>query len=393
MKWEHAGQEFESEYSKIVDKYTSKNLYIYGAGMVGQRIAKSVSRFSDMSVKGFIDKDESKVTCDGLPVFHWDAISDILSQKANMIVIGLSDQMGDNVRKTIVGKMNMENDRCISYQQFVMHEFPILLFYKYNKVFLDTISMIVTEKCTLRCKNCAIMLPYLKVTEDASLVQLKEEADQLFEWADFIGNFTITGGEPLLRRDLCELIAYIGTRYRDRIGSFKIITNGMIKPSDSLLFVMKKYDVAVEVSDYTIAVPKIKQRVLNHVSLYQKSGINTYFLNSGKWVDFGFENVENSYSDNQAIQFFGYCHTRCRGYVSGKLLYCINAYFAAKALDKEDDGNNVFDIKHLPMNDENRAKLIEFDQGYSKQGYLNMCQHCNGTVEINRHYIEAGEQL
>ena len=85
MKWEHAGQEFESEYSKIVDKYTSKNLYIYGAGMVGQRIAKSVSRFSDMSVKGFIDKDESKVTCDGLPVFHWDAISDILSQKANMI--------------------------------------------------------------------------------------------------------------------------------------------------------------------------------------------------------------------------------------------------------------------------------------------------------------------
>ena len=41
---------------------------------------------------------------------------------------------------------------------------------------------------------------------------------------------------------------------------------------------------------------------------------------------------------------------------------------------------------------EERAQLVEFDLGYNKNGFLAMCQHCNGTVEINQHYIEVGKQ-
>ena len=39
-----------------------------------------------------------------------------------------------------------------------------------------------------------------------------------------------------------------------------------------------------------------------------------------------------------------------------------------------------------------RRKLVEFDLGYNGKGFLNMCQQCNGTVEINQHFIEVGKQ-
>ena len=46
-----------------------------------------------------------------------------------------------------------------------MHDFPIMALYQSNRVFLDSISMIITEQCTLKCEKCAIMLPYFKKAE------------------------------------------------------------------------------------------------------------------------------------------------------------------------------------------------------------------------------------
>lgn len=392
MKWKCKSDEFLTEYQTLQSKYDDKKIFIYGAGMIGGRIADAIIALTDWNVEGFFDKDIQKTVFKEKNVQHWDDLREVVQEKNILIIIALPEDIGKQVKNQIMEEYDITEEKMVTYFQFVQHEFPIILMYKYKKYFLDSVSMIMTEACTLRCKKCAIMLPYFKEYRTPNLEQLKKEADALFSKIDFISNYTVTGGEPLLNKELSDLLEYVGANYRKKIGSFKIISNGMIEPWDELLTVMKKHEIAAEISDYTKGVPRIKKQVEKSLESYRSYGLQTYFLSSANWVDFGFDTVDNQYSEEQLIKFFDYCHTRCRGYVDGKMRYCINAFFAATAKGEEEDENNAFDILNMELTEERLRALVEFDMGYSDAGYLKMCQHCNGTVEVNTHYIEVGVQ-
>lgn len=393
MRWEKPGHEFEEIYRETQTVYHEKRMVIYGAGMMGGRIYDAIVRVSQISVVAYLDRDVQKKEYRGLPVFHsqddWKKFGE---DKSVMILIALPDETGADVKKDLISRCGVRSDSCKLYSEFVMHDFPILMLYQNNKVFLDTVSLIVTEQCTLKCKHCAIMLPYFEQIHEYSFQKLADETDALFKNVDFIGNYTLTGGEPFLYKELYRLIQYTGERYRDRIGSFKIITNGTIVPGEEMLGLMRRFDMAVEISDYTNGVPALKPRLEQVLEVLKSSEIKTYLLSSSKWVDFGFNTVDHQYSHGQLRDFFDYCHTRCRGYVDGKIRYCINAYFAERTLYEKEDEKNTFDIVSGNASKEWRRKLVEFDLGYNSEGFLDMCQHCNGTVEVNQHYIEVGEQ-
>ena len=379
------------EYQKIINQYKGP-LIIYGAGMMGRRTYDAVSCLTELTVDAFFDKDKSKTEYKNVPVHHPDAFDEYLKKENITIILGLPDEIGSKVKEELKNVYGIEEAQCRFYSQFTMHDLPIIALYQSNKVFLDTISMIVTEQCTLRCEKCAIMLPYFKKANSYHFYKLKREIDVLFEKVDFVGNYTLTGGEPLLSEHLVPIIRHIGENYRAQIGSFKIITNGTIMPSNELREAMRFYDMAVEISDYTVGVPSIKDRVEKVREAFEESGAKTYFLTSAEWVDFGFEYVDNHYDIQKLQRFFEHCHTRCRGYIDGKLRYCINAYFAERTLNQREDKGNEFDIVAMRKSVEDRRRLVEFDLGYNKNGFLKMCQHCNGTVEINQHFIEVGKQ-
>lgn len=393
MQWSNPGHEFDEIYPEISAEYQGKSIVIYGAGMMGGRIYDAISRLSCLTVSAFFDRDEGKKEYKSLPVYHKDFYRQYLEEKGNVIlVIGLPDDIGEKVKKEFASAYGLDTGCCKLYSEFVMHDFPVMALYQSNRVFLDSISMIITEQCTLKCEKCAIMLPYFQKAEQYPLERLKQEADKLFSKVDLIGNYTLTGGEPLLSRDLAEMIRYLGEKYRAQIGSFKIITNGTVLPSQELLDLMLQYEMAVDISDYTAGVPAIKPRVDEVREMFECAGIPTYFLSSVQWVDFGFESVDHHYSCSQLQAFFNYCHTRCRGYAGGKIRYCINAYFAERTLNGREDVNNTFDIFSMENSEEERKRLVEFDLGYNGNGFLGMCQHCNGTCEINTHFIEVGKQ-
>lgn len=391
MKWKCPGNECEKEYQELVAKYDDKKLYIYGAGLVGGRIFDALVKCTSYEVKGFLDRDISKTIFRDIKVYHLQDIENIAQQeKNNLILMGLTGKEGNKVKASLTCNFGLDDNKCIAYEDFMMHDLPILLLYGYHKVFLNSISMIVTERCTLRCEDCSIMAPYFTKWNSYETEGLLKEIDRLFEFSDMIGNYTLTGGEPLLNKDLSMVIEYIGTHYRNQIGSFQIITNGMILPDKTLLERMLRYDVAVEISDYTKAVPAIKESVMESLRLFQNAGLKVYFLDSDQWVDFGFKSVVNEFTSKQAEDFFDYCHTKCRAYIGGKIRYCVNAYFAEWAMGIEEDIDNGFDIMHLELNEENKRKLVEYDLGYNGKGYLNMCRRCNGTCEINQHFIVGG---
>lgn len=84
----------------------------------------------------------------------------------------------------------------------------------------------VTDKCNLRCSYCMpeTGLPWLRREEILSY----EEIAAIARAAASVGvrSIRLTGGEPLLRRDLDRLVA--GLRAIDGIGDVALSTNGML---------------------------------------------------------------------------------------------------------------------------------------------------------------------
>lgn len=396
MKWNTQGSQFYTLKDALYDEYKQKKIYIYGAGQLGKRIATALRTITDWDIVAFVDQYKAGTEYLGLQVISMVALEEIIKEEKEdlLILLALQDEnekeLSQTFEKLLAGTSNIF--KC--YSEFMRHDFPIIAYYQYGKVVIHSLSCIVTEICTLKCEKCAINLPFFKYRNDYSEEKIKEEIDLAFKKIDFVCDFTFTGGEPLLNNNLSEILLYISKNYSNRMGSCRIITNGTLTPTQELLDCMSKYHVYAEISDYTKSVKEIKQRVLSNYEKFKVAGVSTYLLSNNQWVDFGLKKmIHKNKTEEEMIRFFDDCRTICRGYINGKIWYCINARFAEQALEMKYDSNNMFDLKKMGNEEVERIRLIEFDMGYNERGYLTMCRYCNGGCSINEHYVEVGKQL
>ena len=396
MKWQTPGSQFSPIKDILYEQYRQRKIYIYGAGQFGTRMVKALKAVTDWPVMAFVDRYKSGTEYLGLPVISMAEMEKIIEEEKERVLLLLSLR-GKNEKELLQKFEQMLSGTSHLYKrydEFMRHDFPIIAYYQYGKTVVHSLSCIVTERCTLKCEKCAICLPFFKYKNEYSKEKIKEEIDLAFEKIDFICDVTFTGGEPLLNKDLEEILRYISEKYRDRLGSCRIITNGTLTPSEGLLDCMSQNHIYAEISDYTKNVKQIEQKVLSNYEKFCAAGVHTYLLSDNQWIDFGFKKViHQEESEEEMSDFFEECATICRGYIDGKIWYCINARFAEQALGMEYDSNNMFDLKRMGNEEKEKIKLVEFDIGYNERGYLTMCRYCNGGYTNNTHYIEVGKQL
>jgi cyclic pyranopterin phosphate synthase len=91
---------------------------------------------------------------------------------------------------------------------------------------LRNLRLSVTDRCNLRCSYCMPEQDYVWLPRE-DILQF-EEIEQLVDvFADLgVDKVRLTGGEPLLRRDLSVLVAALASR--PRIADLAITTNGIL---------------------------------------------------------------------------------------------------------------------------------------------------------------------
>ena len=71
------------------------------------------------------------------------------------------------------------------------------------------ILMGVTNKCNARCKMCSIWKIYLEAPENLSKEMTLEEFKIFIDKNDYLKDIALTGGEPLLKKELYDMILYL----------------------------------------------------------------------------------------------------------------------------------------------------------------------------------------
>jgi hypothetical protein len=261
-------------------------------------------------------------------------------------------------------------------------------------------ALIVTLRCNLKCRLCAAYSPYYKAPFHPEKEYLFKCIDRYFELTDHVGSFTISGGEPLIRSDLDEIVKYLYP-YKDRVDRFDIITNGTIIPSDNLLKALLPLGnkLGIIIDDYGNSLSKNAQNAYEKFSSIKEARVNIRDYHSkdmhcGGWVDFGVSEKSIKKSDVEAKALFAKCahpqHLKfCIALVNGMLWSCTPIRRLVEIGVIPTLPEEVFDLFDGSIPDEVLRTRIK--NLYNAE-CLSACAHCNGMCEDSERFLPA-EQL
>lgn len=88
---------------------------------------------------------------------------------------------------------------------------------------LHDVSFAISNRCNLLCKHCMVNADNCAANENFTTEQIKEAFDRIVAACPEV--ITVTGGEPLVRNDFLEIIAYLRKTFNGKIG---LMTNATL---------------------------------------------------------------------------------------------------------------------------------------------------------------------
>jgi organic radical activating enzyme len=391
MIWKNKTHELDQFAADLMSANPQLKYYIFGAGLMGRELLSVFMKYNCtvMFIDNSVDKQRDGI--DGTEVI---TLTEYLLRRDGQIIIAASKANTVTIKQQLEDNLLKHGEDFFLYDEFVDFIFPIISVYGFNQSYVSLAQITLTERCTLKCKKCAHGCSYVDNASaiDMTLQQVYKSADSFFSKVDFVKEFVLIGGEPLLYRELEIVIEYIGRRYRERISLFVITTNGTIIPNKDILKACQKYNILFRISNYSYQVPRLKktyQRLMDVLESYSIS----YVLSEEEheWMDYGFEYVNRNESEDELVKVFDACKTPCREIRENRFYYCVMARSISDNLGFHVGQDDYLDMDRLNGTDY-RKELLEFTLGYSDKGYLDMCRHCNGA-EAKNYPIPAAEQV
>lgn len=107
------------------------------------------------------------------------------------------------------------------------------------------VSLQVTEKCNLRCKHCYASAGEANYANELTLDQWKSTISGIAEFADVEKCIPIiTGGEPLLRRDILDIIDFAMAKLNNVV----VVTNSLLLTDELIAELASRENLMIQVS-------------------------------------------------------------------------------------------------------------------------------------------------
>lgn len=380
MKWVNKGHEYES-LSGIFE--AEKKIYVWGAGTFGYAFYEEFKPI--FQIVAFIDsnKDKQNKTFCNLPVLSPDAFFDEFDDGIVVVSTGQTKSVYDELNK---------NHFVRHKDYFHIDEWSsIYNFYKNEIVFVSDLTLVITQKCTLKCKYCNAFMPQIAHPKDVVLDNIKKDLEYYFSWVDSVNVLGLCGGDAMAHSNFKDVLCYIGEEYYPaRIKHIEVYSNAVIIPDAEVLDMFKKYNIIYRFTDY--GSNSGKQRIKEVIKVLESHHIMYDHAKFKEWYDCGYPQESNGIKEEEKlIKFCTACDRKtCHSLHNGRLFtcgMCLSADMIGYCEIKEED---YFDLRHYDK--DKRIEFLEYYLGYSTRGYYEYCKKCNGGTNINKKVITVGEQ-
>ena len=98
---------------------------------------------------------------------------------------------------------------------------------------MRSVDVMITTRCSLKCVSCSNLMQYYKEPKNSEHGETLAALEILNKNVDYISEFRVIGGEPLMNRDWDKIVKSIIDKNPER--KVFIYTNGTIAPKDEKL--------------------------------------------------------------------------------------------------------------------------------------------------------------
>lgn len=361
-------------------KWYGNRIYIYGAGDIGEFIYQTYC--DKVPFAGFIT-EESDIN---IPSGSKKVSLDEALQKRGYIIIAENSHLKDIVNKLC--KLGLNDDEFCHYKRWMRVCFRRI--YEQSGVLLqDYVEFYITDRCSLKCKACSLLLPHIADKNDRPLHDIARDLSAYFSVVDYVSVLRILGGEPFLFGELDQLLQLLGQLYRQHIGKLFVVTNGTVLPTEEQAKLLSTYNIEVLISDYPVKPAKmLRNKLLDYL---QKQKVKYSIKHMESWTNiFGNPSIKKHSNEDEIRNLFRNCAYRCRTVYDEKLYFC-STDCAAQRIGVIEGAND--DCVSLSDRENIQEQILSLDEGRIAKGYVSFCQNCFGGPDCNRRLIAVGEQM
>lgn len=239
---------------------------------------------------------------------------------------------------------------------------------------LKYVDIIITERCSLKCKDCSNLMQYYTQPKNCDLEILFKSVDKLMECVDSLYEFRVIGGEPFMNSELHEVIKRLVT-YKSA-ASVVIYTNGTIIPFGENLTCLKDKKVALEITNYG----DISRNFDKIAELFKANGIQftANDVAGSLWDDCAVIKYDKRIENQLAEMFKNCCANDIISLLHGKLYRCPISAHATNLGAIPFAGDDIIElVDNAPINIL-KKNIIKF---YKDKNYLLACQYCKGRTQ------------
>ena len=373
-----------------------KPLVLYGAGTLG-KVTLQVLKSLGIEVDFFCDSDKRKhnlkvlekniLSPEKLETFEKDIDIFVCNIYFSSIVPLLKKMGFKNIYNSseLLTDLNLNNFKIASADGMSVME-PLKLkreidFYNEmskkdtyqnsDKLIIKTIDVQITEKCSMKCKDCSNLMQYYTSPKDSDMDMMFRNIDKLMSCIDQLDEFRVLGGDPFMNKSLFKIINKLTTY--NKVNKIVIYTNAKIIPKGENLESLRHKKVLLDITNYGVsssAHDKLVEPCKNESLLYSTTRCTI-------WQDCGRIMPYSNKSEPELKHLFSNCcNSDLISLLHGKLYRCP---FSANGVNLKAIPQNLKD--EVDLNNENLSIKELRDQiknlCYEKE-YLTACSFCNG---------------
>lgn len=354
-----------------------KKIVVYGFGKIAHKSIDIL--LNDFDIISIVDNDNKYIGKNYKEIPIEPLIKAKETVKSNTVIILATGVALAEMRQSLIEMGLLEGRDFFDIDYFLTH----WKWLKKKEICISRVGVSVTQKCTLKCRDCCMMMPFYTNPVNYSYEMLCKDADLLFNLVDEVSSFEVIGGEPFIYDKLWQYLEYISENYGAKISNLQVVTNGTILPSQTLIDIIKKTNTKIRISDYSSEV-SYTNKINDLKNLLRINGIQYDVFVQEQWTDFGRPYNRILYNDDNVKQHFNKCHPMSYWLHDGKYYFCAIAWAA------EECGVIEQQTEYYNLEIANRQQFIDFQMGHVDKGYLKFCKRCRGFEStIN---IKAGVQ-
>jgi len=359
---------------------------VFGAGSVGEAVFHACHE-AGITVDAFCDNNANlarELRC-GLEIVpardlrqRFPEADFIISAADIADVVGQLGQMGYSNWHACTELLRHFDIYPYTYQQphdFVAHTVAAALlcqdsYATPDKLFFRCVDLMITEKCSLKCKDCANLMQFYENPVSDGTAAIISSVDRFCGNVGEVNEMRVLGGEAFMNKDAHIIVKRLIDE--PKVKKVVVYSNATIVPAKAQMAAMRSDKVLFFITDYG-SLSRNRGRL---VSELERNDIAYVSFPAGNWTDCAGISPHRRTEQAQK-EIFRSCCVKNIFTISGNLLF--HCPFSANAFRLKavpDFQGDYVDLSGLDL----KNKMREFVR---QKEYIDSCDFCNGRSHGN----------